>query len=193
MQIKVLSVRNPLSYLLCIGQKDVENRTWNTKYRGRLYIHSSGPKDIHGLPDFRADFDYKCMEQFNDCIDHLAGVLDYNKSEYLDVDEKTGGTIPKPKADKKQYEMYKMLNGMMLRKEDKRQPFWRKAAIIGHVDIVDVVTDSPSEHAIPGQKHFIVTKPVLFNRPVLHVKGKLNIWDYDLQHEYRALEPIEFF
>ncbi len=38
----VLSVQNPWSELICLGLKDVENRSWPTDYRGRLYIHSSG-------------------------------------------------------------------------------------------------------------------------------------------------------
>lgn len=193
MQIKVLSVRNPISYLLCIGQKDIENRTWTTPYRGRLYIHSSGPKDIFGVPDFRADFDYTCMAQFNDCMDHLAGVLDYEKSEFLDRNKKTGGTCPTKRANLAEYERYKILNDMMNRKEDLKQPFWRKAAIIGHVDLVDIVTDADSEHAYEDNNHWIIKNPVLFNKPVLHVKGKLNLWDYDLQHKYEELEPVKFY
>ena len=42
MQVKVLSVKNPFAYLILQGGKDVENRTWTTDYRGRLYIHASG-------------------------------------------------------------------------------------------------------------------------------------------------------
>ena len=42
MQVKVLSVKNPYAYLIIQGGKDVENRTWTTDYRGRLYIHVSG-------------------------------------------------------------------------------------------------------------------------------------------------------
>lgn len=38
----VLSVRNPWSTLICQGIKDVENRSYPTEHRGRLYIHSSG-------------------------------------------------------------------------------------------------------------------------------------------------------
>ena len=45
-----ISVQNPVSYLICMGLKDVENRNWQTDYRGRLYIHSSG------------DFEYKSFE-----------------------------------------------------------------------------------------------------------------------------------
>ena len=49
MQVKVLSVKNPFAYLILQGGKDVENRTWTTDYRGRLYIHASG--DTLPYPD----------------------------------------------------------------------------------------------------------------------------------------------
>lgn len=36
-----LAVKQPWATLLCCGLKDVENRTWKTDYRGRLYIVAS--------------------------------------------------------------------------------------------------------------------------------------------------------
>jgi len=36
-----LSVRQPWAWLLVHGPKDVENRTWETRYRGPLLIHAS--------------------------------------------------------------------------------------------------------------------------------------------------------
>ncbi|WP_043345178.1 ASCH domain-containing protein [Cupriavidus basilensis] len=39
--MKVLSVRQPWAWLIVNGHKDIENRTWPTKYRGRLLIHAS--------------------------------------------------------------------------------------------------------------------------------------------------------
>ncbi len=39
--MKTLSVRQPYAWLLVNGIKDVENRTWNTPYRGPLLIHAS--------------------------------------------------------------------------------------------------------------------------------------------------------
>ncbi|MCI5776823.1 MAG: ASCH domain-containing protein [Bacteroidales bacterium] len=47
--MKTLSFRQPWASLICAGIKDVENRTWNTKFRGRFLIHSSSykcPKDV---------------------------------------------------------------------------------------------------------------------------------------------------
>lgn len=39
-----LSVKQPWASLICYGIKDVENRTWQTNYRGRLYIVASSSK-----------------------------------------------------------------------------------------------------------------------------------------------------
>jgi hypothetical protein len=38
----VLSIAQPFAYLVCIGEKLVENRSWHTAHRGRLWIHASG-------------------------------------------------------------------------------------------------------------------------------------------------------
>lgn len=41
--LKVLSVQQPWADGLCLGWKPVENRSWSTSYRGRLWIHASKP------------------------------------------------------------------------------------------------------------------------------------------------------
>ena len=38
--MKALSVQNPMAWLLCAGIKPVENRTWSTRFRGRIYVHA---------------------------------------------------------------------------------------------------------------------------------------------------------
>lgn len=40
MDARILSVRQPWSWLIVAGYKDVENRSWSTNYRGRLFIHA---------------------------------------------------------------------------------------------------------------------------------------------------------
>lgn len=52
--ITVLSIRQPWAWLIVNGYKTVENRTWRTKYRGRLYIHASQ----------RPDFDFATTDEF---------------------------------------------------------------------------------------------------------------------------------
>lgn len=42
--MKVLSVRQPWAWLIAIGCKTIENRTWSRKFRGRVLIHASQAK-----------------------------------------------------------------------------------------------------------------------------------------------------
>ncbi len=39
--LRVLSIRQPWAWLAANGIKDIENRTWSTKYRGPVLIHAS--------------------------------------------------------------------------------------------------------------------------------------------------------
>ena len=48
MKVKILSIRQPWSYLIVNGVKPVENRSWYTKYRGELYIHAGQKFDHEG-------------------------------------------------------------------------------------------------------------------------------------------------
>ena len=43
--MKILSVRQPWAQLIVSDLKDVENRTWPTRYRGPVLIHSSQRAD----------------------------------------------------------------------------------------------------------------------------------------------------
>lgn len=47
MEIVILSIRQPWASLIVNGHKDIENRKWQTPYRGELYIHA-GAKSSHG-------------------------------------------------------------------------------------------------------------------------------------------------
>lgn len=40
MLMKALTICQPYAYLIAIGEKRVENRTWSTRYRGPLLIHA---------------------------------------------------------------------------------------------------------------------------------------------------------
>lgn len=39
--MKALSIRQPWAWLIIHGGKDIENRTWATKHRGRILVHAS--------------------------------------------------------------------------------------------------------------------------------------------------------
>lgn len=43
--MKMISIRQPWASLVVAGVKDVENRTWSTRYRGPVLIHASQRAD----------------------------------------------------------------------------------------------------------------------------------------------------
>lgn len=43
-RLKSLAIRQPWAWAVCIGAKDIENRTWVTEYRGPLVIQASAAK-----------------------------------------------------------------------------------------------------------------------------------------------------
>lgn len=48
---KALSVRQPYAWLIVAGHKAIENRTWNTHYRGPLLIHAAKKPHEHDAAD----------------------------------------------------------------------------------------------------------------------------------------------
>ena len=43
--MKAISIRQPWAWLIVNGYKDVENRTWSTKHRGPILIHTGKKLD----------------------------------------------------------------------------------------------------------------------------------------------------
>ncbi len=50
-------------------------------------------------------------------------------------------------------------------------------AIIGEAELVDIVRDSTSVWAVPGQYHWSLKNPYLYDEPI-PAKGSLGLWDY---------------
>jgi len=59
--VKALTVIQPWAQLIVEGVKDVENRSWNTKYRGRLYIHAGKSKRWPWLAPRHAQYDHRTI------------------------------------------------------------------------------------------------------------------------------------
>jgi len=54
--MKALSIRQPWAHLITHGLKTLENRTWNTKFRGEFLIHASKGFDKAGYAWVRDNF-----------------------------------------------------------------------------------------------------------------------------------------
>ncbi len=154
--MKALSIKNPMGILIALGIKPIENRTRRTHFRGKIYIHVSAKyMDSDFLEEYIND------ERFLDMSKKIKslGVLEKNEriAEFL-----------------------------------KKQPV---SAIIGEVEIVDCVINHESIWAdytsgfeengefFPNQKpiyNWILSNPVLYEKPILNVKGKLSFWEPDI-------------
>lgn len=60
--MKALSIRQPWAWLIIQGYKDVENRKWQTNYRGKLYVHASKIIDMKAYNIFRDFYDLPDLE-----------------------------------------------------------------------------------------------------------------------------------
>ena len=49
--MKALSVRQPWAWAIIHGGKDVENRSWRSRYRGPLLIHAAGTQEDDDVLD----------------------------------------------------------------------------------------------------------------------------------------------
>lgn len=65
-----------------------------------------------------------------------------------------------------------------------------QSTIIGSVEIVDCVQNHPSIWAEKGVWNWVLANPILFDKPIENVKGKLSFWDYpDISEQNKAHEP----
>ena len=180
MKVKCLSVKNPLSYLICAGIKDVENRSWQTKYRGTVYIHSSGRyaypafTELPGLPlPVYRDW-FRVFDEHGDFL---------GDGDYIGFDEKTNQfhLIDEEKQPESIRNEYRFLADNFINAMDHLDAtYLHNAAIIGKADIVEVVTDSKSPWAEEGSYHWLLANAMLFKDPVLGVKGRQSFWQYDM-------------
>ena len=58
MPTHIISIRQPWAHLVASGQKDIENRTWNTNFRGRVLVHASQSLS---------------RRQYDECVAFMAG------------------------------------------------------------------------------------------------------------------------
>ena len=161
--MKVLTVKQPWAHLIGAGIKDVENRTWRCpeKYIGkRVLVHASARPCI-GIYSIFSD-------------DQKAFI--FNNSQKSAIENIRTGV-------------------------DVRNACKIVSSIIGSVEIVDCVVNYPSiwaeksicckdgcpdvENCPIGKcphliYNWVLANPILFDEPILGVKGRLGFWDYEV-------------
>lgn len=149
--MKAITIKQPWASLIVHGIKDIENRTWvcPKKYIGKRVLIHASKKS--------------------------ANYWDYSVAERVDK---------------------------FLREISKSGTDWSRyphGAIIGSVEIVDCVVNhssiwsektenytvgmNPKLHEATTDKkviyNWVLANPILFEKPIENVKGKLSFWDYD--------------
>lgn len=175
--MKTISIKQPYATLICAGIKDVENRTWSTEYRGKLLIHASTWCNDYDL--FDDEFPLPLFQEYHRSIDVNKGIM-IKESKILgirEIDKTTARLVLLDETYRCEYNLLKTEIAMQL---DLDSTLFLEHAIIGHVDILDVVQDSESPWSVLGCYHWQLDNAVLYDKPITDVKGRLRIWDTDI-------------
>ena len=147
--MKVLSVKQPWAWLICSGIKNIENRSWKL------------PEKMKGQR----------------VLIHASAKMD-TKNPISLLNDRQSLSFSTPEKRLLLYDSSTV-----------------RSAIIGSVEIVDCVINHESiwaektnlhefKNSITGEYQYIpiynwvLTNPVLFENPIMNVKGKLNFWEY---------------
>lgn len=143
--MKTLSIRQPYATLICSGVKDVENRSWNTQLRGRVLIHAS--KNYTDL------FEIKELHLFReyDKMVSLSGDVKKPEGKILKIENNL--LILKDENYRTEFELLKT---EIYEQSENNLTLFCPQAIIGSVDIIDVIKDSDSRFAEPGNWKSVV-------------------------------------
>ncbi|HEX5185282.1 MAG TPA: ASCH domain-containing protein [Nitrososphaeraceae archaeon] len=74
--MKCLSLKQPFADLLALGEKTIELRKWNTKFRGEFLVHASKNRDIEACKRLDINID-------NLSIGAIIGSEFYTMSKYI--------------------------------------------------------------------------------------------------------------
>ena len=181
MQVTCLSVPNPRSYLICAGVADVENCGFDTDYRGPVYIHSTGRRGFSGMPDM-SEYPVPVIQEFNDMLERIQE-LDQS-GRYIGFPDAGVRVVLKDEdsqSDQAVAEYALLADAYAAYRKEPTKPFFHVKAIIGKVDLVDVVENSSSGWAKPGYKHWILRRPRLYAEPIIGIKtSRTGLWTCDL-------------
>ena len=165
--MKVLSIKQPWASAIVYGLKDVENRNWQTSYRGPILIHSSKEGlDIGQIEDKRFPLVMDVVHNF-----------DEKKAAYIKES-------PYYKLDGEELIPIREFTDIEKREEDflcdnyKGLPF---SAIVGIANIVDIVRNSSSPWAEPNCYHWILSDCRPFSLPERRINGRLRLWEYPIE------------
>jgi len=167
-----LSVREAQAYYIVAGLKTVENRTWATSYRGPLLIHVSGQAGTMADPIAEGEsrlpvgYEYWRMLGLDKKKKQESGKYWVREGEKL-----VFGRGPFDPEIEREYLFWDRIFRL-------DPPGLPTQAIIGIVDLVEIVCDSTNKWAERGNYHWILNNARWPGRPIIGVAGKVKPFDF---------------
>jgi len=161
--MKTISIKQPWTSLICSGIKDIENRTWQTKFRGRVLVHA-GAKPVS-------------MSNPND-------VFTEQQWNALSLETKVQlmckGTSFKPLSQSAIIGSVEIVDCVI-----NHPSIWAEKC---ESPITESNPNPPKDWII---YNWVLANPVLFAKPIYPVSGRLSLWEYPMtEEEYLNIEKI---
>lgn len=159
--MKAVSVKQPWAQLICLGIKPIENRTWPTKFRGRVHIHASGkPVPFNGMDNG--------MRFTQDQLRDVFKLCPVKDGRYPDIMSKylNGAIIGEVDI------VDCVLNHKSIWAEKSDEPINFNSLPFGEED------DKPRLIW-----NWVLENPILYDKPIENVKGKLSFWEFNKEEQ----------
>lgn len=154
--MKAISIKQPWASLIAHGIKNIENRTWATKYRGKVLIHASGtwfkyPENDGTLGNLFTDAQWEKIRE------------NYDKNLY---------SVLEPKAIIDRLPTSAIIGEVEI-----------IDCVINHESIWAEKNIIFQEEEKNDEKYqifnWVLANPIFYEKPILNVKGKLSFWEFE--------------
>ena len=148
--MKAISIKQPWASLIAHGIKDIENRTWKTNYRGKVYIHASA-KQAGSYDELLNDLQ---KIEFKEKYDRVTLRKQHHFSAIIGEVDIVDCVINHP--------------SIWAEKSDNYGRFFRNGvpAYVGKKENKPIY-------------NWVLDNPVIYEKPILNVKGKLSFWEFE--------------
>ena len=148
--MKAISIKQPFASLIAYGIKDIENRTWKTDYRGKVYIHASA-KQAGSYDELLNDLQ---KIEFKEKYDRVTLRKQHHFTAIIGEVDIVDCVINHP--------------SIWAEKSDNYGRFFRNGvpAYVGKKENKPIY-------------NWVLANPILYEKPILNVKGKLSFWEFE--------------
>lgn len=146
--MKAITIKQPWASLIVDGLKDIENRTWKTKFRGRVLIHAS----MKPMKPFKFT-----QEQTIEMMNHKAFGIEHEHPNSCII-----GSVEIVDC---------VINHPSIWAEKTKIPYLEDVVL----DVKHLSKITKPNNII---YNWVLANPIKFDKPIYNVKGKLSFWDY---------------